>query len=76
MDQVSFNPKIQMNDFSEQLKGPNSFCFLAVLSLHCYTQAFSSCGKQGPPFVAVRGLLIALSSLVAEHGLSSYGPQA
>ena len=30
---------------------------------------FSSCGEQGLPFVAVRGLLIAVASLVAEHGL-------
>ena len=30
---------------------------------------FSSCGEQGLLFVAVRGLLIAVASLVAEHGL-------
>ena len=30
---------------------------------------FSSCGKWGLLFVAVRGLLIAMASLVAEHGL-------
>ena len=39
---------------------------LAALGL-CW--AFSSCGKQGLLFVAVRGLLIAVASLVAEHGL-------
>ena len=31
--------------------------------------AFSSCGEQGLLFVAVRGLLIVVASLVAEHGL-------
>ena len=43
--------------------------FLAVLSLHCCAQAFSNCGEQGLLFVAVRGLLIVVASLVAEHGL-------
>ena len=43
--------------------------FLAVLGLHCCLRAFSSCSKQGLLFVAVRGLLIVVASLVAEHGL-------
>ena len=30
---------------------------------------FSSCGEQGLLFFAVRGLLIVMASLVAEHGL-------
>ena len=42
---------------------------MAVLLLHCCALAFSSCGKRGLLFVAVRGLLIAVASLVAEHGL-------
>ena len=41
---------------------------LAVLGLRCCTWAFSSCGKRGPLFVAVRRLLIAVASLAAEHG--------
>ena len=41
----------------------------AVLGLHCCPQAFSSWGKQELLFIAVRGLLIALASLVAEYGL-------
>ena len=45
------------------------YLFLAALGLHCYTWAFSSCSEEGLLFVAVRGLLIAVSSLVAEHGL-------
>ena len=45
------------------------YLFLAVLGLRCYVWAFSSCGEQGLLFVAVRGLLIAVASLVAEHGL-------
>ena len=32
-------------------------------------RAFSSCGERGLLFVAVHGLLIAVASLVAEHGL-------
>ena len=32
---------------------------------------FSSCGKRGPPPVAVSGLLIAVASLVAEHRLQA-----
>ena len=43
--------------------------FLAVLGLCCCVWAFSSCGERGLLFVAVRWLLIAVASLVAEHGL-------
>ena len=56
-----------------------NFCFfflsysfiylLAALGLHCCARAFSSCGERGLLFVVVRGLLIAVSSLVAEHGV-------
>ena len=42
--------------------------FLAELGLHCCARAFSSCGEQGLLFVAVRGLLTAVASLVEEHG--------
>ena len=45
------------------------YLFLAALGLRCYARAFSSCGEQGLLFVAVRGLLIAVASLVAEDGL-------
>ena len=43
--------------------------FLAALGLRCCVRAFSSCGEQRLQFVAARGLLIAVASLVAEHGL-------
>ena len=43
--------------------------FLAVLSLCCCTWALSSCGEWGLLFSAVCGLLMAVASLVAEHGL-------
>ena len=46
-----------------------NFFFLAVLGLCCCAQAFSSCGEWGLFFVAVHGVLIAVASLVAEHGL-------
>ena len=45
------------------------YLFMAALSLRCCTQAFSSCGERGLLFLSVRGLLIAVASLVAEHGL-------
>ena len=49
--------------------------FLAALGLCCCARAFSSCGEPGLLLVAVRGLLIAVASLVAEHGLSVRGLQ-
>ena len=45
------------------------YLFLAALGLRCCTRASSSCGKRGLLFLAVRRLLIAVASLVAEHGL-------
>ena len=45
------------------------FKFSAALGLRCCAWAFSSGGERGLLFVAVRGLLIAVASLVAEHGL-------
>ena len=44
------------------------YLFLVVLGLHCCTQAFSSCDELGLLFIAVRGLLIVVASLVVEHG--------
>ena len=44
------------------------FLFLAVLGLHCCTRLFSSCSKWGLLIVVVCGLLIAVASLIAEHG--------
>ena len=45
------------------------YLFLAALGLHCCAWAFSSCNERGLLFIAVRGLLIAVASLVAKHGL-------
>ena len=45
------------------------YLFLAALGLCCCARAFSSCGERGLLFVAVRGLLVAVASFVAEHGL-------
>ena len=42
---------------------------MAALGLHCCGRAFFSCSEQGLLFVAVRGLLIAVASLVMDHGL-------
>ena len=43
--------------------------FLAALGLCCCKWAFSSCREQGLLLIAVRGPLIAVASLVAEHRL-------
>ena len=45
------------------------YLLLAALGLCCCARAFSSCGKQGLLLIAVHGLLIAVASLVVEHGL-------
>ena len=42
---------------------------MAVLGLRFCARAFSSCGKQGPLFIAVRGPLTIAASPVAEHRL-------
>ena len=51
--------------------------FLAVLGLHFCVRAFSSCGKRGPLFIAMRGPLLLRStgsrragSVVVAHGPS------
>ena len=45
------------------------YLFLAALGLRCCVQAFFSCSERGLLIVAVHGLLIAVASLVVEHGL-------
>ena len=45
------------------------YLFMAVLGLRFCARAFSSCGKRGPLFIAVRGPLTIAASLVAEHRL-------
>ena len=45
------------------------YLYLAVLGLRCSTWVFFSCGEWGLLFVAVRGLLIVVASLVVEHRL-------
>ena len=44
---------------------------MAVLRLRFCARAFSSCGKQGPLFIAVRGPPTIGTSLVAEHRLQT-----
>ena len=44
---------------------------MTVLRLHFCARAFSSCGKWGPLFIAVRGHLTIAASLVAEHRLQT-----
>ena len=43
------------------------YLFMAVLGLRFCARAFSSCGKRGPLFIAVRGPLTIAASLVAGH---------
>ena len=47
------------------------YLFMAVLGLRFCARAFSSCGKWGPLFIAVRGPLTVAASLVAEHRLQT-----
>ena len=47
------------------------YLFLAVLGLRFCARASSSCGKRGPLFIAVRGPLTVMASLVAEHRLQT-----
>ena len=54
---------------------------MTVLGLRFCVRAFSSCGKWGPLFIALREPLTIAASLVAEHRLqtrrlSNCGPQA
>ena len=44
---------------------------MAVLGLRFCARAFSSGGKWGPLFIAVRGPLTIAASLVAEHRLQT-----
>ena len=48
---------------------------LGLLGLHCCARAFSSCGERGLLFVVMHGLLIAVASPVADHGLQVLGLQ-
>ena len=55
--------------------------FMAVLGLRFCARAFSSCGKWGPLFIAMRRPLVIAASPVAEHRLqtrrlSNYGSRA
>ena len=45
---------------------------MAVLGLRFCARAFSSCGERGPLFIAVRGPLIILASLVVEHRFQTH----
>ena len=45
---------------------------MAVLGLRFCVTAFSSCGKWGPLFIAVRGPLTIAASLVTEHRLQMH----
>ena len=44
---------------------------MAVLGLSFCARAFSSCGKRGPLFIAVRGPLAVAAFLVAEYRLQT-----
>ena len=59
-----------MSSFEKCLfKSVAYFFFFNLLCLRCCMRSFSSCGEWGLLFVVVRGLLIVVASLVAEHGL-------
>ena len=48
---------------------------LLALGLHCCARASSSCSERQLLFVALRGLLIVMSSLVSEYWLQEHGLQ-
>ena len=48
------------------------YLFITALGLRFCARAFSSCGKRGPLFIAVRGPLTIAASLVAEHRLQTH----
>ena len=57
----------KLNDFFKNL-------FMCLFIFGCVGSSllrglFSSCGEQGLLFIVVHGLLIAVASLVVEHGL-------
>ena len=52
------------------------YLFLAVLGLRFCAKAFPSCGKRGPLFIAVRGPLTIMASLVASTGSRRAGSVA
>ena len=47
------------------------YLFMTVLGLRFCARAFCSCGKWGPLFIAVRGPLTIVASLVEEHRLQT-----
>ena len=73
--------RLLQHQFLSQTRGHFFFKFLfiylfiylcmAVLGLRFCARAFSSCGEWGALFIAVRGSLTVVASLVAEHGLQT-----
>ena len=49
------------------------YLFMAVLGLRFCARAFSSCGKWGPLFIALRGPLTIAASPIEEHRLQTRG---
>ena len=56
----------------ELVRVASIYLFMAVLGLRFCARAFSSCGKRGPLFIALRGPLTIVASLVAEHRLQTH----
>ena len=46
--------------------------YLAVVGLHCCTQAFCSCREEGLLFVAAQGLLTVVASLAEADGCTDF----
>ena len=64
----SIHPSARGGNCSSQIP-PLKGNYLAVLGFCCCLLPFSGCNRQGLLFVAMCGLFITGSSLVAEHGL-------
>ena len=68
---ISGSYKRDVSIFLSFLKYLFIYLFMAVLGLHFCARAFSSCGKQGPLFITMRGPLTIAASLVADHRLQT-----
>ena len=76
MKKEKFGKMINLTNYQRKRNEHNTILFLinlflAVLGLRFCVRAFSSCGKQGPLFIAVHGPLTVVASLVAGHRLQT-----
>ena len=69
------DPSLSLPSFSLYINLFILFIIFGCVGSSLLRGLFSSWGERGLLFIAVHGLLIAVASLVAEHGLQVHGPQ-